>query len=216
MSVFFVRASTVTLLFCAACSSGTDPTTSSSSSSTGSGGSSSTSTSTTSSTSGSGGSTPAMECELTITNIDANIDITSYGASHAQGAEKHVEGEAIAYVFAAADSSHKGVTELLNIGVSGPMLTQGMTYSLDEKSSILLLTIIDTTAVEKDWKAAPGAKMTVDLIKPGVVTGYRSVTFGLTDVLLEADAELGAGNKATGTFKMSGECTGAVLDYQGP
>jgi hypothetical protein len=161
----------------------------------------------------------AMDCQLTITDAaGTNVDITSYSASHAQGAEKHPQGEPIQYGFAAGDSTEKGVIKLLNIGVSGPMLTQGMTYSLDDKGAILLLTINDTNTMEgeKDWTAAPGGKMTVDSVAPGVVSGYRSVTFGLSNVGMVVDAELGAGNKATGTFNVSGKCNGAVTNYNGP
>ncbi|MEP7125684.1 MAG: hypothetical protein ABJE95_32440 [Byssovorax sp.] len=218
MTVSLLRASAASLLFCAACGSGSDPTTSTSSGSGGSGGGSTTSAS--SSASGTGGSMPAaMDCELTITDVSgANVNITAFSASHAQGAEKHPQGDPIQYGFAAGDSTEKGVVKLLNIGVSGPMLTQGMTYSLDDKGSILELTINDTGGAdgEKDWKAAPGSKMTVDAITPGVVSGYRNVTFGLTNVGMVVDVALGAGNKATGTFKMSGKCLGAVTNYQGP
>lgn len=216
MSVFVLRASAVSLLLCAACSSGSNP----GSTSTGSGGSGGeATTSSSSSTTGAGGSPAMMDCQLTITDAaGANVNITSYSASHAQGAEKHPQGEPIEYGFAAGDSTEKGVVKLLNIGVSGPMLTQGMTYSLDDKGAILELTINDTGTAngEKDWTAAPGAKMTVDSVAPGVVSGYRSVTFGLDNVAMVVDVALGAGNVATGTFKMSGKCNGAVTNYQGP
>ncbi len=140
-----------------------------------------------------------------------------FTAAHAQGAEKHPEGRPFAYGFAGSASTASEI-RLLNIGVSGPALAQGMTYSLDDKGAIRLLTINNTGAMtgEMDWRAAPGGKMTADSVKPGVISGYRSVTFGLHDVVMAPTPNLGAGNKATGTFKMSGECNGAVTDYQGP
>lgn len=214
MSTFFGRTpALLAVLLCAACGNSTSTSTSGSG-----GGGGAMSTSSSSASSGTGGA--MMDCELAITSASAssNIDITEFSASHAQGSEKHPQMGPWSYGFAAGESTATEVL-LLNIGVGGPMLTQGMSYTIDDTSGgIVLLTINAPGAMtgEKDWTAMPGSTMTVDLITPGVVSGYRDVTFGLKDLVMVPDTALGAGNVATGTFKMTGKCKGAITDYQGP
>jgi len=216
MSKLFGRAPVLAILLCAAC--GNSTATSTSGPGGGGGATASSSSASSSAASGTGGSMPGtMDCQLAIANTDANIDLTEFSAPAGQGSEKHPQMGPFQYGFAASAMT-MGIVRLLNIGVGGPVLTQGMTYTIDDTSGgIVLLTLndINGTTGEKDWTAMPGSTMTVDAITPGLVSQYQNVTFGLSNLVMQADTSLGAGNKATGSFKMSGKCTGAITKYQG-
>jgi hypothetical protein len=210
MSVLFVRASIVALLFCAACSG------SASTAATGSGGATaSSSESSSSASSGAGGSTPGtMACELTITEATgANVELTSFSAPVGQGNTTHKSGHPIDYGFGASATTMTTIA-LLNIVVSGDALTAGATYTIaNDNDSIIELTInnVVTNSGLHDWIAATGSTVKVDAIGPGPVDHYKNVTYALSDVTMEPSATATM-NKATGTFKLSGKCAGNIQD----
>jgi hypothetical protein len=209
MSISLVRASIVTLLFCAACG-GSDST-----GSTGSGGAaaSSSESASSSASSGAGGGDPGvMDCELTITDAaGANVEITKFSSMAGQGNTTHKDGHPIEYGFAAnAQTATSSV--LLNMVVSGDTLAVGAPYTAPDSAYIDLTinNVVDNSGIH-DWSLAAGGAMKVDAIGPGPVSHYKHVTFSLDKVTMEPSA-IATDNKATGTFKMSGKCSGNIQD----
>lgn len=209
MSISAVRVSIVALLFCAACG-GSD--------STGGGGStasSSTSASASdsaSASSGAGGSAPGtMDCELTITNPGgANVALTEFSSMVGQGNTTHKDGHPIEYGFANNASTMTTIVQL-NMVVSGDALTAGATYTApDAYIDLTINNVVDNSGVH-DWVLAAGGSIKVDAVGPGPVAHYKNVTFALTDAPMEPST-VSSANKATGTFTMSGKCSGNVQD----
>ncbi len=163
-----------------------------------------------------GGSTPGtMDCELTITDAaGANVEITAFSSMVGQGNTTHKSGHPIEYGFAANASTTSTIVQL-NIGVSGDTLTVGAPYAAPDSAFIDLTinNVVDNTGLH-DWTLAAGGAVKVDAIGPGPVAHYQNVTFALADVTMEPSPTATA-NKATGTFKLSGKCSGNIQDLQG-
>jgi hypothetical protein len=209
MSIPLVRASIVTLLLCAACN-GSETT---GATSTGSGGATASSSDSSSSvSSGAGGSAPGtMDCELTINPDGANVELTEFSSMAGQGNTTHKSGHPIEYGFAATASTTTTIV-LLNIVVSGDALTVGADYTAPDAAYIDLTinNVVANTGVH-DWVLAPGGIVKVDSLGPGPVDHYQRLTFALSDVPM-TPSTVSSENKATGTFKMSGKCSGNIQD----
>ncbi len=210
MSIPLVRASIVALLLCAACN-GSDTT---GATSTGSGGATASSgDSSSSASSGAGGAAPVtMDCELTIKNPDgANVEITEFSSMVGQGNTTHKSGHPIEYGFAANASTMTTIVQL-NIVVSGDALTVGASYTAPDAAYIdLTINNVIASTGSHDWVLAPGGIVKVDSLGPGPVNHYQHLTFALSDVPMEPST-VSSENKATGTFKMSGKCSGNIQD----
>ncbi len=160
-----------------------------------------------------------VDCDLVISapSETCNLTLTEFPAPAGQGATMlksgHPQQQGIHTQLDTKDS-----TEELDISVSGDAPSVGAVYNVNGQDAAGAATVTFSVGGAQlfSWNASLGGVVSVKAVKAGAVSGYSNVTFHLDKV--EFSPGVGApkpgatpmDNQAAGTFKLSGNCTGAI------
>ncbi|HVZ72717.1 MAG TPA: hypothetical protein VHJ20_10120 [Polyangia bacterium] len=168
----------------------------------------------TANTGGTGGM--KMPCDLQITDATgSNVGFDEFTNTGAQGSTKPAKDAAPQNQGFHAQMRMGTLTHALDLTVAGPTPTVGASYTMGSIDATLAagqgaLYFSTIDGVDNyTWEPGAGATLTVAAISPGLLTSYYNVTFKFDGFPLMPRGAATA-NKATGTFKMSGLCQGAI------
>jgi hypothetical protein len=156
---------------------------------------------------------PAMACELQISDVmDSNISITAISTPAGQGSTTHKDGHLQQQGIHAGSSSNDLIVSF-DVTVGGDTPTVGATYEVDVQNSAantgVFLQVGNVSAVDHVWSGKAGETISIAAVTPGLISSYDDVTFHFDNLVMEVDPD-SINNQATGTFKISGDCKGAI------